>query len=76
MLFYIVDRVCAIRLSQDSRLKCKRTREQYTKVVKDEAYEANEEKKLEKARKEQQAFNEKLKTLTPEQQRKLEEKRR
>lgn len=67
ILFYIVDRVCAIRLTQDSRLKCKRTREQFTKVVKDDAYEANEQKKLEKARKEQQAFNEKLKTLPPEQ---------
>ena len=75
VLFYMVDRVSSIKLSQDSRLKCKRTRELHATVVKDEAYEENEKKKDEKARKEYQEYMKKLKSLPPDQQRKLEEKK-
>lgn len=76
LLFYIADRVTQLRLSQSSRAKTDKNRREAEKHKQREKNEEQEEEKLKEKKEKEKAYYEKLKTLPPEQQRKLEEKKR
>jgi hypothetical protein len=75
-LFVLVDRVVSLRLSKDTRAKAEKSRKAIEKIKQKEKAEEKEEATLAKKREEKLKFQEKLKSLPPEQQRKLEEKKR
>ncbi len=75
-LFALVDRVVSLRLSKDTRAKAEKNRKAVEKIKQKEKAEEKEEATLAKKREEKLKFQEKLKSLPPDQQRKLEEKKR
>lgn len=75
LLFYIVDRCVTLRLSQANRDKAEKSRKKVEKIRQKDKKEELEEEKLKKKREEDMKYKEKLKSLPPDQQRKLEEKK-
>ncbi len=75
-IFSIVDRAVTLRLSKDNRSKAEKNRKVVEKQKQKEKAEENEDAVLQKKREEKLKYQEKLKSLPPEQQRKLEEKKR
>ena len=75
-LFALVDRVVSLRLSKDTRAKAEKNRKAVEKIKQKEKAEEKEEATLAKKREEKLKVQEKLKSLPPDQQRKLEEKKR
>lgn len=75
-LFTMIDRAVTLRLSKDTRAKAEKNRKAVEKVKQKEKADEQEEALLAKKREEKLKFQEKLKSLPPDQQRKLEEKKR
>ena len=75
-LFSVVDRVVTLRLSPQNRQKADKPRRAAERVKAQEKAVENEDAVLQKKREEKLKFQEKLKSLPPDQQRKLEEKKR
>ena len=67
LLFYIVDRVVSLRLSQANRQKAEKSRKAVEKMKQKEKQEETEEQLLHKKREKEQKFVEKLKSLPPDQ---------
>lgn len=76
LLFYLVDRVVTLRLYQSNRQKAEKNRKAVEKIKQKEKQDENEEQILQKKKERDLKFQEKLKSLPPDQQRKLEEKKR
>lgn len=76
LLFYIVDRIVTLRLSREAKDKADKNRKEAEKLKAKEKNEELEEAKLQKKREEERKYQEMLKKLPPDEQRKLEEKKR
>lgn len=75
-IFLMVDKVVRIKLSENNKTKCERVRKKIDAVKNKEKHDELEEKQLEKERQERLKYEAKLRSLNPEQARKLEEKKR
>ena len=75
-IFMMVDRIVTLRLSKDARAKAEKNRKEVEKIKAKERSEEEEEKLMQKKREEDKKWLDKLKSLPPDQQRKLEEKKR
>ena len=75
-IFLMVDKVVKLKLSDSNTTKCERVRKKVDAVKNKEKHDELEEKQLEKERQERLKYEAKLRSLNPEQARKLEEKKR
>ena len=71
-----MDRVVTLRLSPQARAQAEKPRKAVERIKAKEKAEENEDALLQKKREEKLKFQQKLKSLPPDQQRKLEEKKR
>lgn len=76
LLFQLVDRVATLRLSREARTKADKNRKEAEKLKALQKTDEEEEKLLQKKREEDRKWQEKLRSLPPDEQRKLEEKKR
>ena len=76
LAFYLVDRIASLRLSDKAKSISEKNRKKAEKEKKKEKTQEQEEEILKKKRDKEQAYQDKLKSLPPDQQRKLEEKKR
>ena len=72
----IVDKIVKLKLSPANKLKAEKTRKKVNQALNKEQVDEKEAALLEKKRLDEIKFNEKLRTLPPDQARKLEEKKR
>ncbi|CDW86415.1 UNKNOWN [Stylonychia lemnae] len=75
-LLMMVDKVATLRLSKEARAKADKNRKEAEKLKAKEKSEEEEEKILQKKREEDKKWQEKLRSLPPDEQRKLEDKKR
>lgn len=76
LIFQMVDKAVTLRLTGTAKAKADKARKAVEKLKQRQAAEENEEATLQKKRELEAKFVEKLKSLPPDQQRKLEEKKR
>jgi hypothetical protein len=76
LLFTIADKIATLRLSKEARGKAEKNRKEAEKLKAKEKSEEEEEKLLQKKREEERKWQEKLRSLPPDEQRKMEEKKR
>ena len=76
LLFYMMDKAVTLRLQGEAKKKAEKARKAVERQKQKEKAEENEEEELRKKREKDRAFNEKLKSLPPAEQRKLEEQKR
>ena len=67
MILALVDRSVTLRLSQANRLKADKCRKAVEKIKQQEKKDEKEEEVLRKKREEEQKYNEKIKSLPPDQ---------
>lgn len=76
LLFQMIDRAVTLRLTGKAKEKAEKARKAVEKAKQKAKAEENEEATLQKKREKDLKFKEKLKSLPPSEQRKLEEKKR
>lgn len=76
LIFQIIDKAVTLRLTGKAKEKADKVRKQVEKAKQKQKDEENEEAILQKKREKEAKFIEKLKSLPPSEQRKLEEKKR
>jgi hypothetical protein len=76
LLFQLVDRAVTLRLTGSAKQKAEKARKAVERLKQKQAAEENEDVVLQKKREKEQKFMDKLKTLPPAEQRKLQEKKR
>ena len=72
----MLDKVIRLKLNEQNRTKAERVRKKVDAVKNKDKKDELEEQQLEKERQEKIKYEAKLRSLNPEQQRKLEEKKR
>ena len=75
-VFGILDRISKVKLSTASKTKCERSRKKVQSQRSQDDLEEKDRKQTEKLRVENQQYLDKLRSLPPAEQRKLEEKKR
>lgn len=75
MIFTMCDRIVRLKLSPENQARADKTRRKVDLIKNKEKFEEREAQQIAKRKEEQAAFEAKLRSLPPEKQRKLEEKR-